>query len=67
MSENISEEEERRRIDFMLEEHECQGALNAKTWLTPGYHREFWLIVNNIYTWINYCPYCGYKPEKPWW
>jgi hypothetical protein len=70
--EEITPEEEIKRIDFLLEQHECQGAFNAKTWLSPM-SREFWLIFSGDgperCTWIKYCPYCGYNPsdKQKWW
>jgi hypothetical protein len=68
--EEISDEEYKKRLEFLLESHECSGAKNAKTWLGPG--RQLWLIFKDEperCTWITYCPYCGYKPEdkKKWW
>ena len=67
-----SPEEIDKRIAFILETHECKGACNARTWLTPGIIKEFWLIFScdgqpERMTWINYCPYCGYKPKEAWW
>jgi hypothetical protein len=50
--------------DF-FEEHACRGALTV-TWLTSG-GTEFWLIFNTDpkrVTWIEYCPYCGYRPPN---
>lgn len=71
MLEEISQEEEKKRLAFLLEEHECFGACNSKTWLVP-FTREFWLVFQcdpERATWITYCPYCGYKPsdKKMWW
>jgi len=64
--EDISEEEEKKRLAFLIEEHVCRGASNSETWLAP-ISREFWLIVSGVFTWINFCPYCGFKPEDRWW
>jgi len=71
MDEEISDEEYKKRLNFLLETHECQGAFNAMTWLSP-IDKTFWLVFkdgNNPErcTWITYCPYCGYKPEERWW
>ena len=58
---DISQEELTKRQKYILEGHECRGASNARTWLTPGYKKEFWLIFScygqpDRSTWINYCP-----------
>lgn len=48
-----------------LEEHCCKGG-GTETWLVPG-GSEFWLIFKgnpNKFTWIKYCPYCGYRPRN---
>ena len=71
LPEEITEEELKKRMNFTLEEHECKGASNARTWLVPVC-REFWLVFGDKperMTWITYCPYCGYKPsdKKKWW
>jgi hypothetical protein len=52
---------------FGFYEHTCQGANNAKTWLTPC-GTEFYLFFKGgdepeRCTWIEYCPYCGIRPE----
>ena len=53
-----------------FEEHACKGGM-TETWLVPGGH-EFWLIFRGDperFTWIEYCPYCGYRPanlRKDW-
>lgn len=71
INEEITIEEKENRINFLLEEHECSGASNAKTWLVP-ISREFWLEFGDEpkrYTWIKFCPYCGYEPgaKNKWW
>lgn len=71
LNEEITPEEEKRRIEFLLEEHVCSGASNASTWLVP-ISREFWLKLGDkpkSYTYIKFCPYCGYEPseKKKWW
>ena len=70
-NDELTPEEQKKRIEFMLQEHVCKGANNAETWLTPGYKKIFWHVFDlgdvKRYTWINYCPYCGFKPEEPWW
>jgi len=51
-------------FDF-FEEHICKGG-GTETWLVPG-GKEFWLVFNlepKIFTWIEYCPYCGYRPPN---
>lgn len=48
-----------------FEEHCCKGGF-TETWLIPG-GSEFWLISNTepkSFTWIEYCPYCGYHPPN---
>lgn len=48
-----------------FEEHVCRGGL-TETWLVPG-GTEFWLIFKTKperFTWIKYCPYCGYHPTN---
>ena len=48
-----------------FEKHECTGGM-TKTWLVPG-GSEFWLIYmgkTETFTWIEYCPYCGYRPPR---
>jgi hypothetical protein len=48
-----------------FEEHTCEGG-GTETWLVPG-GREFWLIFKGepeLFTWIEYCPYCGYHPPN---
>ena len=48
-----------------LEEHKCKGGM-TETWLVPG-GKEFWLVFNTEpkrFTWIEYCPYCGYRPPN---
>lgn len=48
-----------------FEEHICKGGC-TETWLIPG-GREFWLIFKGdpqLFTWIEYCPYCGYHPAN---
>jgi hypothetical protein len=48
-----------------FEEHVCKGGM-TETWLVPG-GSEFWLIFNTEpkrFTWIEYCPYCGYHPPN---
>lgn len=50
-----------------FEEHKCRGG-GTETWLVPG-GREFWLIFcaePKKFTWIEYCPYCGYRPPNLW-
>lgn len=53
-----------------FEEHVCKGGM-TETWLVPG-GAEFWLIFmgnTKTFTWIEYCPYCGYHPpnlRKDW-
>lgn len=49
----------------VFEEHTCEGG-GTKTWLVPG-GSEFWLIFGKdpgTFTWIEYCPYCGYRPPN---
>jgi hypothetical protein len=51
-----------------FEEHCCKGGA-TETWLVPG-GSEFWLIFRGDYerfTWIEYCPYCGYRPPNLRW
>lgn len=54
-----------------IQEHTCKGGL-TETWLTP-WGDEFWLFFNGDgperCTWIEYCPYCGFRPPdlKPEW
>lgn len=51
-----------------FEEHCCKGGM-TETWLVPG-GREFWLIFRGDperFTWIEYCPYCGYRPPNLRW
>ncbi len=51
-----------------FEEHCCKGG-GTETWLVPG-GREFWLIFRSDperFTWIEYCPYCGYRPPNLRW
>ena len=58
---------------FGFYKHACQGAGNTRTWLTPN-GKEFWLFFKDCdkgerCTWIEYCPYCGVRPEtlkKDW-
>lgn len=48
-----------------FEEHVCKGGM-TETWLVPG-GSEFWLVFNSEpkrFTWIEYCPYCGYHPPN---
>jgi hypothetical protein len=48
-----------------FEEHCCKGE-ETETWLLPG-GSEFWLIFRGDperFTWIKYCPYCGYRPPN---
>lgn len=48
-----------------FEEHSCKGG-GTETWLVPG-GSEFWLIFrghSQTFTWIEYCPYCGYRPPN---
>lgn len=48
-----------------FENHCCKGG-GTETWLVPG-GSEFWLIFNTepkSFTWIEYCPYCGYRPPN---
>ena len=50
---------------FGFYEHTCRGANHAETWLTPS-GTEFWLVFGDNppqFTWIEYCPYCGVRPE----
>jgi hypothetical protein len=69
-NDQITDEEYKKRMACLLEEHVCKGAFNARTWLTP-LSKEFWLIFGSgdseTFTWINYCPYCGFKPTEIWW
>lgn len=52
-----------------LQSHNCKGAFNCKTWLSPD-GKNFYLIFSNdesrgipeTCTWIEYCPYCGFRP-----
>lgn len=58
MDKNMNE-----KLEF--EYHNCKGAL-TETWLTPC-GREFWLLFNiepQRCTWIEFCPYCGYRPHN---
>ncbi len=51
-----------------FEEHCCKGGL-TETWLVPG-GKEFWLIFKGEperFTWIEFCPYCGYRPPNLRW
>ncbi len=51
-----------------FEEHTCRGGM-TETWLVPG-GSEFWLIFKDDperFTWIEYCPYCGYHPPNLRW
>jgi len=48
-----------------FEEHTCRGGM-TETWLVPG-GSEFWLVFTTepkTFTWIEYCPYCGYHPPN---
>lgn len=48
-----------------FEEHTCRGG-GTETWLVPD-GSEFWLIFRGDpvrFTWIKYCPYCGYRPPN---
>lgn len=51
-----------------FEEHVCKGGM-TETCLVPG-GSEFWLISMTEpkrFTWIEYCPYCGYRPPNLRW
>lgn len=48
-----------------FEEHVCKGGM-TETWLVPG-GSQFWLTTTTEpkwFTWIEYCPYCGYRPPN---
>ena len=68
----ITEEEERKRLHFLLEALNCQRDPESRTWLVPM-SRELWFINGSgsekKFVGINYCPFCGFCPldKKKWW